>query len=163
MTPEEAVIRLADIVTANYEASEDDIYQALADAGMPGDVADKSYKFTQIAWGRVFLDGRGIEFSDDYLWLDADGNMVESGRLTQEPFFAAAIRLADKYILTPAFARLALTSADVYAVNDALNAGAQTEGLATGPTCLFTAAPTDEGLERASQTVSEFLKSNLTT
>lgn len=157
MTPEEAITQLAEIVSANHEASEDDIYRALADAGMPDELADKGFKFTQIAWGRVFLSGRGIAFSDDYLWLDASGSLVESGQLSKEPFYIAASQLAEKYVLTPAFARLALTSADVYAVNDALTAGASLENLVTGPTCLFAAEPTEEGMERARETLEQFL------
>ena len=158
MTPEEAVIRLGDLVTADHEISEDEIYRQLADAGMSDAMADRSYKFTQIAWGRVFLDGMGIDFSDDYLWLNADGTLAESGRLSEEPFYTAAMRLANQYALTPAFARLAMTSADVHAINDALNAGSDPKDLVTGPTCLFIDAPTDEGMEKARRTLMEYLK-----
>jgi hypothetical protein len=158
MTPEEAVTQLGDIVAAKHEVSEDEICQALADAGMPDEIADRSFKFTQIAWGRVFLDNLGIDFSDDYMWFDANGNVVASGRLTEEPFYAAAMQLAGQYTLTPAFARLALTSADVHSVNDALNAGSNPKDLVTGPTCLFIEAPTDDGMEKARQTLTEYLK-----
>ena len=40
-----------EIVAPRAEFSEDDVYAAMAAAGIPAAVADRAYKFTQTAWG----------------------------------------------------------------------------------------------------------------
>src|SRR5262245_7582530 len=106
-------------------------------AGIPDDVADRAYKFTQTAWGRVFLDDMGINFSSDYTCYNEDGDEIESGELNEQPYFAAAMRLVSRYNRTKGFLTLAVMSADVNAVNAALNAGAKPEDLSMGPAMLF--------------------------
>ncbi|MBN1429958.1 MAG: hypothetical protein JXB07_16430 [Anaerolineae bacterium] len=157
MTPDKVVTQVWQIVEDNPGASEDEFYQLLADAGIPDATADRCYKLAQVAWGRAFLDGLGIDFSDDYLCLDARGDLVESGRLSEEPYFTAAAQLAEKYAVSPAMRQIALCSAEVHAVNDALNAGSNPQDLSTGPTCMFVEAPTDEGMEKARHTIMEYM------
>jgi hypothetical protein len=48
-------------------------------------------------------------------------------------------------------------SADVNAVNNALNRGSKPEDLATAPPCLFTEAPTEAGMENARKAIAEHL------
>jgi hypothetical protein len=158
MIPEEVVNQFWKIIEDNPAASVDDIYDLLADAGMPDNVADRCYKLAQVAWGRAFLDGLGIDFSDDYLCLNGNGDLIESGLLSKEPFFIAATGLAKQYAISPTMQEIALCSAEVHAVNDALNAGSDSNDLATGPTCMFIEAPTDEGMEKARQTIMEYMK-----
>ena len=153
VTPEAAVARLAEIVAARAEFTEDDLYDAMIEAGFSESVTDRAYKFTQTAWGRVFLDGLGIQFSPGYFCLNGTGDIVESGAIADEPYFAAATVLAPRYIGTPGFARFAMMSADVHAINNALNAGSQPEDLVTGPAALFLEPATPEGLEKARQAI----------
>lgn len=157
VAPESAVAWLADIVAGWDGFSEDDVHAALAEAGVPAGVADRAYKFTQAAWGRELLSGLGIRFASNYLCLNAAGHVVESGPLAEEPCFATAVRLAPKYRGTPGFLRLALMSADVNAVNNALNKGSKPENLVTGSVCLFLEAPTEEGMENARKALAERL------
>ena len=65
MTPDAAVDRLAKILDTRGELEEEAIYRAMSDTGIHPPVADRAFKFTQIAWGRVLLDGSGITFSPD--------------------------------------------------------------------------------------------------
>jgi hypothetical protein len=159
MSPEMAVTQLAEIIATNPELTDDEIYAAMAEAEIPRLVANRAFKFTQIAWGRIHLAGMNIRFSPDYACLDAEGNIVESGLLTNESSFIFANKLAKKYVGTPTFERLALTSADVNAVNNALNGGSKPENLAMAPAYLFNETPTEDGLRRAQQSLTEFVKS----
>lgn len=156
---ESAVVQLAQIVAADANLSEEEIYQAMAEAGIPDALADRAFKFTQIAWGRIFLDGMGIDFPPDYFCFDAQGRVVESGRLADEPCFAVACGLCHKYIRTPAFQRLALTSTDVQAVNEMLHKGSKPEKLIMCPASIFIEAPTPAGMERVDQMITEYFKS----
>lgn len=155
MTPEAAVARLFDIIAARTEFTEDAVYAAMAEAGVPGPVADRAYKFTQIACGRVLLGGLGVQFSPDYTCFNAAGNVVESGQLVEQLYFAAAIASASRYVGTPGFERLALMAAEVHAVNDLLNKGSKPENLATSAPVLFMEPPTPAGMERVRQYLSQ--------
>ena len=157
MTPREAVIILAEIVRSRNDFTEDDVYEALSHAGVPDELADRTYKFTQVAWGRFFLDGLGVSFPQEYYWLSAAGKVVSCGELRDEPSFSAASSLAQQYAPHAGFQRLALMSADVQAVNEALRKGSKPANLRTAPVVMFTEAPTPEGLASANRLLAELL------
>ncbi len=90
MTPRAAVARLVELIDTDADFMEEDVYAAMAQAGVPASTADRAFKFTQIAFGRVFLDGMGIRFPPDYLCFNAAGDVIESGLLAEQPFFVAA-------------------------------------------------------------------------
>ena len=53
---------LADAIAAGGEFTEDELYAAMSRAGLPDDVADHAYKFTQIAWGHgVAITDRAVD------------------------------------------------------------------------------------------------------
>ena len=155
MTPEATIARLAEIIATRADLDEDDIYAAMDEAGVPGPDADRAYKFAQIAWGRVFLDGLGVCFSPDYLCLDGAGEVIESGKLRDQPYYAAAMAAAPAAARSAGFALFALTSSEAHAVNAALNAGSSPENLDAGPPALFMEAPTPAGIEKARRIVAE--------
>ena len=157
VSPDTAVAWLADILASWDAFTEDGVYSALADAGAPGALADRAYKFTQVAWGRSLLAGLGVQFSPGYVCFDASGKVIESGRLGGEPCFAAASRLAKRYADAPGFKRLALMSADVHAVNEALNKGSKAADLVTTPAFLFLEAPTATGMENARRVIDQHM------
>jgi hypothetical protein len=159
MTPEMAVTQLAEIITANPDLSDNEIYDAMVQAGVPNVLAGRAFKFTQIAWGRLSLSGMNIRFSPDYACLNAGGDIVETGLLDNESCYIIAKKLAGKYVDTPAYQRLALTSAEVNAVNNALKDGSKPENLRAAPAFLFNEPPTDDGMRRAQQSYAEFVKS----
>jgi len=155
--PDTAVAWLADILASWDEFTEDEVYSALADAGVPGALADRAYKFTQIAWGRSLLAGLGVQFPPEYVCFDASGKVIESGLLADEPCFAAASRLAERYADAPGFKRLALMSADVHAVNEALNKGSKPSDLVATPAFLFLEAPTTAGMANARRVIDQHI------
>ncbi|HEV3444731.1 MAG TPA: DUF6348 family protein [Gemmataceae bacterium] len=160
MNPEGAVALLAGIVAGRHEFSEDEIYAAMAHAGVPSALADRAYKFTQVAWARALLARLGVRFSPEYVCFNASGRVVESGRLVDEPFFAAASRLAERYAAAPGFKRLTLMSADVNALNSALQTGAKPEDLVSAPAFLFLEAPTAAGMENAQRVIAQHMASS---
>ena len=155
MSPEAAVACLAEILAARAELTEDELYAAMASAGVPEPVADRAYKFTQIAWGRVLLDGLGVKFAPDYLCFDGAGEIIESGLLAEQPYFVAAMAAARQRPPPAGLPRFAQMSADVSAVNSALNAGSRPEDLVTGPPALFMELPTQAGIDKARQLLAK--------
>jgi hypothetical protein len=129
VTPDTAVAWLADILASWDEFTEDGVYSALADAGVPGALADRAYKFTQIAWGRSVLARLGVQSS----------------------------RLAERSAGAPGFRRLALMSADVRTVNKALNRGSKPEDLVGAPAFLFLEAPTAAGMANARRAIDQHM------
>lgn len=158
MTPEMAVAKLAAIVTERREFSEDDIYSAMSSAGIPDGTVVRAFKFTQIAWGRAFLAGIGVQFSPEYLCFNASGDVIESGRLENEPHYAAAWALVPQHVRSAGFQRLALMSAEVHVINDALNSGSNPKDLITLPPSLFLEAPTETGMAKARQVIATLQK-----
>jgi hypothetical protein len=156
MTPEMAVRRLTDIIDSEGEFTEDGVYSAMAQAGIPEAVADRAFKFTQIAFGRVFLDGMGIKFPVDYLCFNAAGDVIESGLLAEQPYFVAAMTIA-RSRPPRGLPRLALMSSEVNAVNRALKAGSKTENLVAGPPAMFLEPPTPVGVDKARQVLRDRL------
>lgn len=156
MTPEAAVAQLSSIIDSDAEFKEDEVYAAMAQAGVPGPMADRAFKFTQLAFGRVFLDGMGIAFPADYLCFNAAGDVIESGLLVEQPYFVAAMAVArDRPPL--GLPRLAIMSSDVSAVNSALKAGSKPENLVVGPPAMFMEPPTPEGMDKACKVISDRL------
>jgi hypothetical protein len=161
MTPEEAVARLAGILAADAELSESDIYAQMAERGIPAGEADRAYKFTQLAWGRRFLDLMGMRFSPDYFCFNGAGDVIESGATAQEAYYQAAVAMGPRVTVTPGFLRLAVMSSEVNAVNAALNAGSKPQDLVGSPVAMFLEPATPEGMEKARRAITEHAMSRL--
>ncbi len=155
MTPAAAVAYLVEIIALHPDFTEDDVYAAMCAADIPGPVADRAYKFTQIAWGRVFLDGLGVRFAPDYVCFKGAGSVIESGELAEQPYFLAAMAVGRQHPPPAGLPRLALMSADVRAVNDALKAGSNPADLVAAPSALFMEPATPAGIENARRFLSD--------
>jgi len=156
MTPEMTVTKLVEIMAAMPELSGSPIYKAMQDAGIPYVMGHLAFSFTQNAWGQVFVDGLGIKLCDEYAILEADGTLIETGRSSNNPFFTTARQLAPKYRHTPAFEYMALTSSIVRSVNASLQNGSKPEDLVMMPDVLFLETPTEEGLRKVHQFMSDY-------
>jgi len=143
------VQHLVEFVLSGKEFSESDVYAALTVAGVPDTLADRAYKFTQIAWGQFVFSQLGVQFSQKYVCLDANGGVLEEGRLPDEACFAAAYAMARKHGGAPGVKRLALMSADAQAINELFRRGSKTENMRMAPSILFLEPPTQAGLEEA--------------
>ncbi len=155
-TPEEvAVARLTEAISSQAEFTEADLYAALDKAGIPAPAADRAFKFTQIAWGRVFLGRLGnLAFAPDYLCFNGAGDIIESGLLSDQPYFIAAMASVADNAASAGFSRFALMSADVQAISKALAGGSKPEDLDVAPPALFLEPPTPAGLEKAQRLLS---------
>jgi hypothetical protein len=122
MNPETLITQLLNIITGLPDLSEDAIFMVTKRLNIPDASAYLAYNFIQVACGRIALQDTGPKFSPDYLCFDANGNVVASGKLADEPLYSAAFQLISKYP-HPAFNRLALGSAEVASVNNALRDG----------------------------------------
>jgi hypothetical protein len=152
MTPEEAVTQLVRIIEARDELFEEEIYNAMAEAGVPALVADRTFKFTQIAWGRILLDGLGITLDTGYICVNGDGKEIESGLLAKEPYFVTAMNIGRQY--PKGISKLAVTSSEIDAVNNALQGGSKPEDLVMSPVLLFMEVPEQGGIEAGQQKLS---------
>lgn len=128
----EAVGLLGVVVEGRAEVDDDGLVRALVDRGVDRRTARRLVVFVPMAMGRVLLDGLGITFADTYLVSAADP-------ITQYPlgevdeFVTASTAAAEGRLSGAQVSALALRSAEVAAVNKALEAGSRPEDLVLGP------------------------------
>jgi hypothetical protein len=159
MTPAEIVAHVAEFLVANPEFSAEEFYGAMDRATIPFDLVDRAYNLMQSAWAYVFLDGRGIRLSPDYMVFDSDGNLLESGKLSDEPYFVAAIELGRKYSNSQGFKNLVLQSSELAPASKAVKTGSKPENLVLAPVAIFNGDVTEAGMRKAQQVLAEFVKS----
>jgi hypothetical protein len=162
MNPSDVIHQLFEVLSRTEPSfSQRQIMEELVSLGVNLRVADRAYKFAQIACGRLFMQGLGVSYTDSFMWFNASGDVVETGKITSEPFFlAAAQRINKDLIRRPSFALFAMMSSDAAAVNDLMNKGSKPSDLVMAPAFLFVEAPTPEGMRRAQATmVAEASKS----
>lgn len=157
-SPEDAVLRIADMLAANPDMDEDDVNEALIRAGFSVDIVRRAYKFTQTAWARKLLKDIGVTFSPDYLCFDAEGTVIESGLLAEERFFSAASQICHRYTNTPAFKSLAFSSSEANVLNNAMENGMKPDELLIGSAFLFLEVPTESGYATAQQTIQQHME-----
>ena len=110
---------------------------AIVRSGVPPSVAADVIAFMPLAFGRVLLDGMGIEFSSEYATpaSAAEGRTV--GSLVEHPMYAGAHMMASGMLARQAdgdaLVSTALWSSEFSAVNQALHAGSSTSDLVAGP------------------------------
>lgn len=125
-------IRRALPVLAQHGSSDRVLLRTLlVRAGLSRWEAVAAMRFIPLALGRaILLEGLGIALPDSYLLVNGDAR--EERKLADEPFFRGT-----KFIATTLAAdygpgllgQVALLSAEVHAVNEALNAGSQAQDL----------------------------------
>jgi hypothetical protein len=159
-TPDRVVARLVEAITTGGDFTEDDLYAAMARAGIPDSDADRAFKFTQVAWGRELLVQIGLSTPPpDYACFNAVGDVIESGLLSEDPYYIAAMKAAQIHVRSSGFKRFAMMSSDFHVVNNAVRAGSKLENLEVSPPVLFLEPPTEAGLEKARRFITERLRS----
>lgn len=106
------------------------------------------------ALGRELLKESDLSFEDSFSILDEQGNAVEHGRLSRDPIFRAASKVDFEEIGHQLFSLHALKSAEVDAVNQALEAGSCAEDLVFSGTVLM-GAPVSSARPARSEPKSE--------
>ena len=131
-------IKIALPVFAEHKNSDWEVLEtALIGAGIEPSLTAKLLEFMPLAFGRVFLDGMGIKFAENYTrYNDLSGQSKES-KLLDEPVYAesfwAASQIVEYQAAGEAFNAVAFRSSELHAVNEALNAGSKPENLVTSP------------------------------
>lgn len=133
---------LAWLLPLFYEAPEADdaqLFARLCATGLVPHTAERLVALVPLAFGRVLLAGLPIALSPRAL---VQGDTPREIALAEEPLYAQAHWLAERAyrqgtLTQPEFAALALRSAEVHVVNQALREGAQPEDLILGPPIFF--------------------------
>jgi hypothetical protein len=126
---DEDVNTAVEVFLAHPHADQDETLAALADRGLAPRQAWRLYQFVPIAFCHVVLRGSGVGFLPAYLSVHPDTDAREERLLSDEPIYAAAVRLAEQRVaagagpaeLLPVFGR----SAEYAAVNQLLHQGSQ--------------------------------------
>lgn len=143
----ETVDAIYKVIKRHDHIEADSLFEELIKKGYPQTDLFTATDFIPIALGRILLSGLGIDFSPLFEKFDELGNKVETKALKDNPFFIAAQNLFWK-LSKEDFQKIAFSSAEVDAVNQALNNGSNPADLAMLPPIFFTKNPTDEGMQK---------------
>ena len=129
-------IKIALPVFAEHKNSDWEVLEnALINAGISPFLTKKLLEFMPLAFGRVFLDGMGIQFDDYYVRFDPQTERKKEMKLRDEPVYAesfwAASQIVTRQAAGEAFHAVAFRSSELHAINDALNTGSKPEDLVT--------------------------------
>jgi hypothetical protein len=103
--------------------------------------AHDAMRFIPLAFGREILAGMGVVLADTYVRV-SDGK-DEERPLADEPFFVEASKLVTAFA-PDLFSAVAMQSSEFQAVNQALHAGAQPDGLVASPPMIEWDRPVEE-------------------
>jgi len=117
---------------ANEDASDGKIVEILQGAGLPR--ASHAVAMVPLAYGRQILQGL-VDVPATYVALDRNGARWREAALADDPIFAAATQIA-RTEATKVDGHIALRSAEVRAVNEALHRGSQPRDLVLSPLML---------------------------
>jgi hypothetical protein len=126
-------IRRAIPVLAEHGSSDDIANIWLIRAGLSRKQAHDARRFIPLAFGREILGGMGVSLPDTYYRVTGGGN--EERPLANEPFFQESMQSAQalgRELGGETFTTIATQSAELQALNQALNAGASPDGLVAG-------------------------------
>jgi hypothetical protein len=130
-------IRRAIAILAEHGRTDSSILRAsLLRAGLSSQQAHDAVRFVPLAFGRQILAGMGVELPDSYIRVRAVDGRREEKPLAEEPFYREALKAAPilgSELGGDVFTNVALLSSELQAVNEALNAGANPEGLVASP------------------------------
>lgn len=129
---------------------------ALVRDGCSVEQAWELVRFVPIALGRLFLEGLGIRFSSEYLKLDAEGNLLERGKIDDIAVFSLVMGKGTSVVSGRLVGQLGPRSSEVHAVNAALHAGSKSEGLIAAPPLIFDEPPSELGLQRAQEHIEQY-------
>jgi hypothetical protein len=138
-----------DAIATSPEATKDELRDRLVAAGYERALVARAIQFVPVAFGRALLDNLGIQFSPNYILLSGEGRLVERGLLESLAVYKTAQAMTSSR--AEAMRAVALRSAEVSAVNAALNAGSDPADLVAVPVVAFTEPTTEQGVARAQE------------
>lgn len=155
MNSKELATSMMNATAAQPGLSLDELTNHLVDEGVKARDAERATNFFQLACSRIFLEGLGVTPTEKYVRFDADGVILEGGAILDEPIYAASLEALRVCSSPQAFLRIAMSSSEVDAVNQALHAGANPTDLVATPSAMFDERPTPEGLAVAKRVIQE--------
>ena len=135
MTVRDAILLAIPVYEAYPRAGPSDLRAGLEAAGLPPHLAVDVVDFLPIALARALLDGMGVHFADHYVRHSAQGRVIGTKPLADEPVFREGLAVACEVssMGERAFLAVAARSEEYRAVSRALKAGRRAEELAYGP------------------------------
>ena len=161
-SPEKAVLVLDEILKANPKISDDDAMRLLEKRGVPSVLAVRTYLFAQLACGRLLLMDMGklkVNYSNEYMCFNANGDVVEKGRLSEEASFTAALQHWKNAKEKGHLYFMACGATEVKTLADALTGDGPKEGFKTGTSFLMLEYLTEAGEKKFRRAVAEYLVS----
>jgi uncharacterized membrane protein len=128
---------------------------ALKEAGIPTNLSNRLLEFMPLAFGRVFVDGMGIEFGEYYIRFNPKTNKKVSKRLDEEPVYREAFSFASALMAQQQagedFMSVIFRSSEFVAMNKAMNDGSHPEDLVSSPPILLWDEETNNQSDDAEQ------------
>ncbi|SEF32546.1 hypothetical protein ABL840_21585 [Variovorax sp. NFACC27] len=156
-TDSEAVTQYTQLASQAESRSDAVITQALYRRGFTQNQSRDALWFTPIAFGRRLLQSKNMKFSDNFLVLSPNGEVLQEGQLSDNSIYRSAVELAPALLSDAAIKHVAFRSPEIRSFADAVSKGASAEDLEWTPVIFFSSSPMSQGLERASQVTSSFL------
>ena len=132
----EVAIKKAMLICAENKGEWELSEKALRNSDIPLPLAEKILEFMPLAFGRAFMNGLGVNFSNEYVrYISEDNKAIikQRGKLINEPVFAESLKIANnlisKRIAGEDFQAIAFTSAEFNVVNEMMNKGSQPENI----------------------------------
>lgn len=154
----EAVKVLFALIDKSPDDSDDVFLDGLLQFGLWEEDAEAVFRFAQIAAGRALMGGLGIQFAEDYIVFDEEGEAVGRARLAENSYYQVAVSMIGG-ATKPAVRRLGLSSSEVVAVNELLLSGSSPGDLIISPPAVYRGTPTEEGIDRASYYIENLMRS----
>ena len=156
MNPQDAVrLLVAKISAMSPPFTHDDVFAALEQSSVPRKIAARTYCFALISCGRTLFQDLGTIYSNDYFCFNANGDITETGKLDEEPYFLATNHIVDSTnIGHPSLSHFALMAADVRSINDLMNRGSDPKNIVTTPSIVFLEPPTHVGMFKAQKAIA---------
>ncbi len=149
-----------EIAIAEEGLHDDFIANELRKRGYNGEHVAEAIQLIPIAFARQFLNGMGIDFSEQYWILSPNGSIEKQGLLTENSLYSEALKLAPGFMAKPVIECIVFRSSEAHAINGAMNNGSKAENLKLAPICLFNGKPTELGISKAESEIQNFLKAS---
>jgi hypothetical protein len=135
MTVRDAILLSIPVFEAHPHAGPADLRAGLVAAGVPAGLVAEIIDFLPLALARAMLDGMGIHFADHYVRQTAQGRVIGTKPLADEPVFRGGLEVACEVsgMGQGAFLAVAGRSEEYQAVSRALDAGRRAEELECHP------------------------------
>jgi len=133
----EDIAQAAEVLRKQTDSSDEQLITALVKAGFDQARAIKMVEFIPLAYGRAWMEGKGVQFTDYYLRMSEDGESYTEHELEDEPVYREAAAAAQSEIAAGSgfdeLFPIAGRSAEFRAINSALHGGSRLEDLELSP------------------------------